>query len=85
MAPALASRVPPARPAHGRARSIDGQDEAVALHQLAVPAAGFPEYAKRRGAKLAIVNRETTPLDDIADVVVHDSIGTTMGYVASVN
>ena len=49
------------------------------------PAAGFPEYAKRRGARLAIVNRETTPLDDIADVVVHDSIGTTMGYVAGVN
>jgi len=49
------------------------------------PAAGFPEYAKRRGARLAIVNREPTPLDDIADVVVHDSIGTTMGYVAGVN
>lgn len=49
------------------------------------PAAGFPEYAKRRGARLAIVNREATPLDDIADVVVHDGIGTTMGYVAGVN
>ncbi len=49
------------------------------------PAAGFPEYAKRRGARLAIVNREATPLDDIADVVVHESIGTTMGYVAGVN
>ncbi|MEM7002709.1 MAG: Sir2 family NAD-dependent protein deacetylase [Pseudomonadota bacterium] len=49
------------------------------------PAAGFPEYAQRRGAKLAIVNREPTPLDDIADVVVHEQIGTTMAMVAGLN
>ncbi len=49
------------------------------------PAAGFPEYAKRLGARLAIVNREPTPLDDIADVVVHDAIGITMSYAAGIN
>lgn len=49
------------------------------------PAAGFPEYAKRRGAALAIVNREETPLDAIADVVVHDEIGPTLGFVAGIN
>ena len=49
------------------------------------PAAGFPEYAKRLGAKLAIVNREPTPLDTIADVVVHDAIGITMAYAAGLN
>ena len=49
------------------------------------PAAGFPEHAKRRGAKLAIVNREETPLDSIADVVVHGEIGTTMSYVVGIN
>ena len=49
------------------------------------PAAGFPEYARRRGARLAIVNREETPLDDIADLVVHEGIGVTMGYIAGVN
>lgn len=49
------------------------------------PAAGFPEYAKRRGAKLAILNREETPLDDIADVVVHEGIGTTLGSIVGVN
>jgi NAD-dependent deacetylase len=38
------------------------------------PAAGFPELAKRAGARLAIVNREPTPLDGIADVVVHGEI-----------
>ena len=49
------------------------------------PAAGFPEYAKRLGARLAIVNREPTPLDDIADVGVHDAIGITMSYAAGIN
>ena len=49
------------------------------------PAAGFPEYAKRRGAKLAIVNREPTPLDSIADLALRAEIGPTMGFVARVN
>ena len=49
------------------------------------PAAGFPELAKRLGARLVIVNREPTPLDDIADLVVHREIGPTMGYVVGVN
>ena len=49
------------------------------------PAAGFPEYAKRLGARLAIVNREETPLDSLADVVVHQEIGPTLGYVVGIN
>ena len=49
------------------------------------PAAGFPEFAKRLGAGLAIVNREPTPFDGIADVVVHEAIGDTMSYVAGTN
>ncbi len=49
------------------------------------PAAGFPEIAKRLGAKLAIVNREETPLDSIADVVVHEQIGPTMALVVGLN
>jgi NAD-dependent deacetylase len=49
------------------------------------PAAGFPEYAKRNGASLAIVNREETPLDSIADVVVHEQIGSTMAMVVGLN
>lgn len=43
------------------------------------PAAGFPLLAKRNGAKLAIVNREATEQDEIADLVVRDSIGKVMG------
>ena len=49
------------------------------------PAASFPEYAKRNGSKLAIVNREETPLDEIADVVVHEQIGPTMAMVVGLN
>jgi len=39
------------------------------------PAAGFPLMAKRNGARLAIINREPTEFDDIADLVVHEDIG----------
>ena len=49
------------------------------------PAAGFPELAKRNGAALAIVNREPTGLDEIADLVIHHSIGDTLGAAVGVN
>jgi len=39
------------------------------------PAAGFPLLAKRHGAKLAILNREETPLDRFADLSIHGEIG----------
>jgi NAD-dependent deacetylase len=39
------------------------------------PAASFPVIAKRSGALLAIVNRDPTPLDEIADFVHHGPIG----------
>lgn len=45
------------------------------------PAAGFPLLAARRGATLAIVNREPTPQDRFADLVIRDEIGPTMGSV----
>ncbi len=43
------------------------------------PAAEFPAIARRNGARLVIVNREPTPLDPIADLVLHDEIGPTLG------
>jgi len=49
------------------------------------PAAGFPELAKQLGAKLVILNREPTPLDDIADLVVHREIGPALSYVVGIN
>ncbi len=42
------------------------------------PAAGFPLKAKRNGAKLAIINREATEFDEIADLVVREDIGTVL-------
>ena len=42
------------------------------------PAAGFPLVAKRNGARLVIINRESTEFDDIADLVVHEDIGTVL-------
>jgi NAD-dependent deacetylase len=49
------------------------------------PAAGFPELAKRNGAALVIINREPTGLDRIADLVLHEPIGDTMGAAVGVN
>jgi NAD-dependent deacetylase len=45
------------------------------------PAAGFPAMAKRGGARLAIVNREPTDQDPLADLVLHDEIGPVMAGV----
>jgi NAD-dependent deacetylase len=39
------------------------------------PAAGFPLIAKRNGACLAIINRDPTEFDEIADLVVRQDIG----------
>ena len=39
------------------------------------PAASFPVIAKENGALLAIINRDPTPLDAIADFVHHGEIG----------
>ncbi len=45
------------------------------------PAAGFPIMAKRNGAALAIVNREATEQDILADLVLHDEIGPLMSEI----
>jgi len=42
------------------------------------PAAGFPLMAKRNGARLAIINREATEFDAVADIVVREDIGTVL-------
>ena len=49
------------------------------------PAAGFPGMAKRKGAKLVIVNRDPTDQDDSADMVIHGEIGATMSRAIGVN
>jgi len=49
------------------------------------PAAGFPELAKHNGASLVIINNADTPLDDIADLVIHRPIGDSLGGAVGVN
>lgn len=46
------------------------------------PAATLPMLAKRWGAYLAIVNREETDFDDIADVVIHWDAGEALAMAA---
>ena len=45
------------------------------------PAASMPLVAKRNGARLVIINRDETPLDDLADLVIHAQAGPTMAAV----
>jgi NAD-dependent deacetylase len=49
------------------------------------PAAGFPRIAKRKGAKLIILNRDATDQDEDADLVIHAEIGPTMSKAVGVN
>ncbi len=49
------------------------------------PANSFPVIAKHHGAKLAILNREPTPLDDYADLVLREEIGPTLSGAVPVN
>ena len=49
------------------------------------PAAGLPVLAVQNGASLAIVNREPTPLDPMADIVVRGAIGEAFGDAVGVN
>ncbi len=48
---------------------------AVGSSLVVYPAADIPLRAKQRGARLAIVNKDRTPLDYLADYVVNDEAG----------
>jgi NAD-dependent deacetylase len=45
------------------------------------PAAGLPTLARENGARLVIINREPTPLDHIADIVIHAGISETIAAI----
>jgi NAD-dependent deacetylase len=65
-----------------QAASLDCDLMLVLGSSLAVyPAAGFPLLAKRNGARLAIVNRDETPQDSFANLVIHGEIGPTLRAV----
>ena len=44
-------------------------------------AASMPLVAKRNGAKLVIINRDPTPYDHMADIVIHGQAGPTMSNI----
>jgi NAD-dependent deacetylase len=54
---------------------------AVGSSLVVEPAASLPRTAKEWGAKLVIVSRDPTPQDDLADLVIHESIGTTLAAI----
>jgi NAD-dependent deacetylase len=58
---------------------------AIGSSLVVYPAAGFPELAKRNGARLIILNRDATPLDGIADLVLHTEIGPTLSAVVDLD
>ena len=45
---------------------------------VVTPAALFPVKAKQNGSRLAILNRDPTPMDEIADLVLNEEIGPTL-------
>ena len=48
------------------------------------PAAGLPALAKDNGARLIIINRDPTPLDGMADLVIREAIGPTLNRAARI-
>ncbi len=54
---------------------------AIGSSLVVYPAAELPEIAKAYGARLVILNRDPTPMDDMADLVIRAGIGATMGGV----
>ncbi len=48
------------------------------------PAAEFPAIARRNGSTLVILNREGTPLDSLADLVLNVEIGPTLGAAVGI-
>jgi len=57
---------------------------AIGSSLVVFPAAGFPQLAKRNGARLVIINREPTELDGMADLVLNEEIGATLGDAVGV-
>jgi NAD-dependent deacetylase len=57
---------------------------AIGSSLVVYPAAGFPVLAKRHGARLAILNRDATELDGLADLVLHLEIGPALGEAVGV-
>lgn len=58
---------------------------AVGSSLVVYPAAYLPALAKQNGARLVIINRTETPLDEYADLVVRDEIGKALPKLIAMN
>lgn len=54
---------------------------AIGSSLVVTPAADLPALTKQGGGRLVIVNRDATPLDNLADEVIHTSIGETLSAI----
>lgn len=54
---------------------------AVGSSLVVYPAANIPLAAKQAEARLAIINKDPTPLDDVADYSIHEEAGKILGQV----
>ena len=75
-----------AMPQDEMARAIGWAQEsdlflAIGSSLVVYPAASIPLLAREAGARLVIVNRDPTPLDEAADLVVHSPIGALFGEI----
>lgn len=71
--------MPEAEMTRAEAVTLDCDLMLVLGSSLAVyPAASFPLMAKRNGSGLAILNRDETPQDRFADLLINAEIGPTM-------
>ena len=64
----------PVRRAHEEALTCD-LFLVIGSSLVVYPAADIPMIAKKNGAKLVILNREPTPVDNYADLVISEEIG----------
>lgn len=69
--------------AHQAAESCD-LFLAVGSSLVVHPAASLPVVAQRRGARLIIINRDKTPLDAAADLVIRGEIGSILPALAGI-
>lgn len=71
---------------HNSARELTTESDlylAIGSSLVVHPAAALPVLAKDLGARLVIINRDPTPVDAIADLVIRKPIGTTLKQVAA--
>ena len=75
-----------ALPAEVLARAIELAEQsdlflAIGSSLVVQPAAGLPWIARQAGARLVIINRDPTPLDEHAHLVIRASIGETLSAI----